>query len=199
MFVEKESTKGHEGFWTAGRVVLTALAVLSLLLVVSTCGRGGGPVSSGEKPGTQALPASVLNAELWDLEGKVFRLSDYSGRVVVLDIWATWCGPCREEIPHLIELRRAYEPQGVEVIGLTVEDPVSEYRTVRNFAREFSINYRVGWAPPEWALKLTDGNDAIPQTFVIGRDGRSYLHETGFSDATPGLLRESIERALKAE
>jgi thiol-disulfide isomerase/thioredoxin len=195
---ERDSSAGREGFWTYRRVGLTALAVLGLLVVVSMCGRSEPSAPAGET-GMRALPASVLNAELWDLEGKVFRLSDYHGRVVVLDIWATWCGPCREEIPHLMGLSREYGPRGVEVIGLTVEDPSSEYRTVRNFARDFQINYRTGWAPPVWTLRLTDGNGAIPQTFVIGRDGRIHLHATGFSEKTPGLLREAIERALNAE
>lgn len=205
MSAGKDSDEGRGGFWTYGRAALTLAAVLAVLLVVSTCGRGGGgpPPSSVEKgPGRELrrLPASILNEELWDLEGGRFRLADYGGRVVVLDVWATWCGPCREEIPHLVELSREYGPRGVDVVGLTVEDAVTEYRTVRNFSREFAINYRIGWAAgPDWTLKLTDDNDAIPQTFVIGRDGRVHLHATGFSDRTPALLREAIEEALNAE
>lgn len=199
MSVERDSNRAGEGFWTYGRVALTAFVLLGVLFAVSTCDRGGPSSPAGEKAEPRALPSSVLNAQIWDLEGKVFRLSDYGGKVLVLDIWATWCGPCREEIPHLTALRSEYGPRGLEVVGLTVEDPVSEFRTVRDFARDFPVSYRVGWAAPEWTLKLTGGNEAIPQTFVIGRDGRTYLHATGFSERTARLLRAAIEEALAAE
>lgn len=183
------------GFWTYGRVALTALAVVGLLVVAATCGRDA-PTEKPVEKAAEPLPPAVLDAQLWDLQGKVFRLSDYRGRVVVLDVWATWCGPCREEIPHLNELSREYAGRGVEVVGMTVEDASTDYAAVRDFARDFPVGYRVGWAQPEWTTKLLGDNDAIPQTFVIGRDGRTYLHATGFYDDTVRLLRDAIERAL---
>ena len=129
------------------------------------------------------------------LDGAAFRLSDYKDKDVVLDIWATWCGPCRLEIPHLVRLSEEYGPRGVEVIGLSVEDPASAGGDVRAFAREFGINYRLGWAEQRWTLALTRGAGTIPQTFVIGRGGRRLLHLQGYSPQISATLREAIDRA----
>lgn len=184
-----DTTDSTKGFWTYGRMALAALGVILIVVAVSTS-RSTRRASAGSP-----LPAGIADAEILSLDGGPFRLSDYRGRVVVLDLWATWCGPCRMEIPHLVELREEYGPRGVEVIGLSVEDPVSDEETVRDFAREFSINYKLGWAEEDWFLKLTRGNTAIPQTFVIGRDGGVYLHAPGYSPQLPQMIRDAIARA----
>jgi cytochrome c biogenesis protein CcmG/thiol:disulfide interchange protein DsbE len=142
------------------------------------------------------LPTSVMTKELKTLDGKSFRLGDYAGKVVVLDIWATWCGPCRLEIPHLVALSSEYKSRGVEVIGLTTEDPESDEEKVRDFAREFKINYTIGWIEGNTFLAISRGNSVIPQTFVIGRDGRLLRHVRGFSPQVTEILRQAIEQGL---
>lgn len=143
------------------------------------------------------VPEGVLNADLQTLDGKSFQLADYAGKVVVLDLWATWCPPCRIEIPHLVELHKEFAAQGVEVIGLDV-DPTETVDDVNAFAREFGINYKLGWADRSVAIALMGDNGSIPQTFVITRDGRILKRFIGFSPQKTGsMLRQAVEQAAK--
>ncbi|MGH9846319.1 MAG: TlpA disulfide reductase family protein, partial [Blastocatellia bacterium] len=145
-------------------------------------------------------PAIVLETSFPTLDAQPRRLADSTGKILVVDIWATWCGPCRVEIPHLIELAREFKGRGVEVIGLTTEDPVNDAGKVREFVREFKINYPIGFANGEFALHLMQGRDVIPQTYVIGRDGRLHKHFVGFNAQTsPPQLRAAVEEAVAGE
>jgi len=146
------------------------------------------------------VPARVLEPSFPTLDGNSRRLADYAGKVLVVDIWATWCGPCRVEIPHLIELTNEFKARGVEVIGLTTEDPAKDTEKVRNFVKEFKVNYPVGFANGEFALHLMQGRDVVPQTYVIGRNGRLHKHFIGFNAQTsPPQLRAAVAEAVAAE
>ena len=159
---------------------------------------GHAPQPKPAAAGPQPLAANVLNTEVKLLDGKTLKLADYKGKVVVLDMWATWCGPCRDEIPHLIALGREFGPKGVEIIGLTTEDPVSDDKKVRDFVREFKIDYKVGWIESEMAMALANGRNSIPQTFIITRDGRLLKQFVGFNrTSSPPMIREAIETAVK--
>lgn len=148
------------------------------------------------------LPANIANSTIQSLDGDEFKLTDYKGKVVVLDLWATWCGPCRDEIPALIELGKEYGARGVEIIGITTDKrttPDADEATalVRDFAREFNINYKLGWTNDDLDQLIVFGGSSIPQTLVIGRDGAVVMHHAGFSPArTPQKLRDAIEQAL---
>jgi thiol-disulfide isomerase/thioredoxin len=145
-------------------------------------------------------PARVLEASFPTLNGKSRRLADYAGKVIVVNVWATWCGPCRVEIPHLVGLAGEFKGRGVEVIGLTTEDPAKDADKVREFVKEFKINYPVGFANGEFALNLMQGRDVIPQAYVIGRGGRVHKHFVGFNARTsPPQLRAAVEEAVAAE
>lgn len=156
------------------------------------------------------LPAdfapAVFQANFKTLDGKTKKLADYSGKVVVVDLWATWCGPCRQEIPHLVEMAKAYKSKGVEIIGLTNENPVTDEQKVRDFSKEFKINYAVGWADPQMQVGLMNGRGGIPQTIIIGRDGKVKKHFVGFSAvanssplaADPSKMKAALEEAIAA-
>jgi thiol-disulfide isomerase/thioredoxin len=149
----------------------------------------GGPVE---------LPAGIADTSFQLLDGGKARLADYKGKVVVLDIWATWCGPCRVEIPHLIQIGREFKDRGVEVVGLTVEEPASTTQAVRNFAAAFEIDYAIGFAPQEIQSALLR-QPTIPQTLIIGKDGKLYKHFIGFNpNSVPPMMRAAIELALKS-
>src|SRR5215210_6364086 len=93
---------------------------------------------------------------------------------------ASWCGPCRMEIPELNKLRDEYAPRGVEFVGLTVESPGAESERVMKFAGEFGMTYRVGWADPDVAAALMT-RKSIPQTVVVAADGRIVARFVGYS------------------
>lgn len=144
-----------------------------------------------------ALPPNVLDVELKALNGAPIKLSSYGGKVLVLNLWATWCGPCRAETPELVEIYKENRARGLEIVGLSTENPDASAEKVRKFVQDYDVNYRIGWATPEVAITLMQGRDAIPQSFVIGRDGRVVKRFVGFSPSTtPPLLKEAIEQAL---
>lgn len=145
---------------------------------------------------TDELPPAALTASAALLGGGTVRLEDYKGKVVVLDMWATWCPPCRAEIPHLVDIQREYGGR-VEVIGLTTEDPATTTEKVKAFAEQFEINYKVGFASPEHKQLVVMGGGTIPQTFVISPEGRVVQHFPGFHPTkTIPAMRQAIEQAL---
>ncbi len=193
---EQEINESNErkGFWTYGRIMLMALGFVLVIVAVSTSRRTQNPTTAG-RPATAPPPKGAMDTAIKSIDGEVFRLSDYKGKIVVLDLWATWCGPCRMEIPHLVQISEEYAGRGVEVIGLSVEDPVADEMDVRNFAREYKINYKLGWAEDEWFMTMTRGNGSIPQTFVFDREGAILLHAPGYSSRLPQMIRQAIEKA----
>lgn len=162
---------------------------------------GNGSVAPARAGARDPMPPSVRDAELRMLDGKPVKLSDYAGKVVVLNFWATWCGPCRQETPHLVELSNEFKKRDVEFVGLSVEDPESSADAVKSFASAQKIPYKVGWAAEDFALQFVmqgGAQGSIPQSFVITRDGRLLKHFTGFSPvSTPAQLHQAIEQALE--
>jgi thiol-disulfide isomerase/thioredoxin len=144
----------------------------------------------------RVVPDEIFNAELKDLDGASFFLSNYRGRVFVVNIWATWCGPCRMEIPELNKIYKDYSPRGVEFVGLTTESPLTDAARVQDFVRAFGIKYKLGWADGETAKALLAGHYSIPQTLVIAADGRVVSRFRGYAESIPPMLRRSIEMAL---
>jgi glutathione peroxidase-family protein len=95
-------------------------------------------------------------------------------------------------------LQKEYRSKGVEVVGLSTEDPDESEQSVKNFVKDYQVDYRIGWATSDVKLTLMQGRDAIPQSFVISRDGRIVRRFVGFnSKATPPQMKLAIEEALK--
>ena len=127
---------------------------------------------------------------LTDIEGKRLDLADYKGKVVVLDFWATWCGPCRAEIPGFTELQSKYASQGFSMIGISMDD---EPGPVVEFYKEFRMNYPVAVGNQRIG-ELYGGILGLPTTFLIGRDGRIYAKHTG--GVNPALIEEEVQQLL---
>ena len=143
------------------------------------------------------LPDSLLNRELKSIDQGSFRLADFSGKVIVVNLWATWCGPCRREVPDYEKVRKEYAGRGVEFIGLTTEDPRTSSDRVQKFAHDFNFHFRLGWADRETARTLMNGRNVLPQTVVIAPDGRIISHWRGYSPTqSRDRLREIIDHAL---
>jgi thiol-disulfide isomerase/thioredoxin len=156
------------------------------------------PAAATSPSAVVALPVQAAVAPLKDTNGGSFKLADFFGKVTVVNFWATWCGPCRREIPELLKLNKEFHSRGVEMVGLTTENPDASAEKVRKFMQDFQVDYQVGWAPAEIAVALMQGQEAIPQLFVISRDGFILKRFVGFSPANTGeQLRQVLEDALK--
>jgi thiol-disulfide isomerase/thioredoxin len=158
------------------------------------------PAAPGSRPAapTPTLSEDVMQASINLLDGQTTKLADYSGKVLIVDLWATWCGPCREEIPHLVEIAKQYKDRGVEVIGLTNEDPEFDAEMVKQFSAQFNINYPIGWADEGMQQGLMQGRNGIPQTYIIGRDGKVIKRFVGFHRTVISQMKEIIEAAAPA-
>jgi thiol-disulfide isomerase/thioredoxin len=125
---------------------------------------------------------------LKDIQGRRIRLSDYRGKVVLVNFWATWCPPCRAEIPDLIRLQREYGSRGLQVIGVTY--PPQKLAEVRRFVQKAKVNYPIGLGTNEMKLLFTKSEE-LPVTIVIGTDGR-------IRDIIEGiLLADEFEQKIK--
>lgn len=144
-----------------------------------------------------SLPESLRERQIEMLDSASIRFADFNGKVVVINLWATWCGPCRREIPEYEKVRKAYAGREVEFIALTTEDPGTAGPRVRKFLRDFSFTFRIGWADRETARTLMNGRNSIPQTLVIDADGRVVKHWAGYASGRNGeRLKQAIEQAL---
>jgi thiol-disulfide isomerase/thioredoxin len=117
--------------------------------------------------------------ELTDLNGKLIRFSDFRGHVLILDFWATWCGPCRVEIPHFVELQKQYGDKGLTVIGVSLDEQGPD--VVKKFVKRLAVNYPIVIGN-EKVAEAYGGIVAIPTTFVIDRHGRIVSRHIGYND-----------------
>jgi len=146
------------------------------------------------------LPESIWDRQIKAVDNNNFRLADFQGKVVVINIWASWCPPCRREVPEYEKVRKDYIERDVVFIGLTTEDPRSEGERVKRFAREVNFGFRLGYADAQIARTLMNGQRAIPQTLVINPEGRIVSHWDGYSAGRSGdRLKKTIEQALVRE
>jgi len=144
-----------------------SLQALALALVISACSSGPGAARSSLKPESQRRKAPDF--ALRDADGKLVRLSDYRGKVVLLNFWATWCSPCRFEIPWFIEFQRQYKDAGLEVLGISMDE--DGWEAVKPFLTRFGVNYRILMGD-DMVAQLYGGVDSLPTTFLIDRQGR---------------------------
>jgi thiol-disulfide isomerase/thioredoxin len=167
--------------------VLAVILVAGLYLInrhwIAPSLRTQAAMMAGDHPDAPAI-------SLTDIQGKRLDLADYKGKVVVLDFWATWCGPCRIEIPGLIELQNKYANQGFSVIGISMDD---ESGSVVEFYKEFKLNYPVA-VGNQRVGELYGGIFGLPTTFLIGRDGRIYAKHTGAT--SPAVMEDEVQQLL---
>lgn len=155
------------------------------LLVAAVAGLAGYYLkhASLSSPASAAAAQKLMLASLTDLNGKVQALSQWQGKTLVVNYWATWCPPCREEIPALKKIHRKYESNGVEVVGIALDNVAK----VREYAAELSIDYTLLIAGAETlTLSKELGNQAgvLPYTVVLDRTGKvAYTHGGALTEA----------------
>ncbi|HKW50998.1 MAG TPA: redoxin domain-containing protein [Candidatus Eisenbacteria bacterium] len=172
------------------RALVSALAVA--LSLSAGCGKGGqgGHTAAG---GHAAIGTEAPEFELPDLDGKIVKASDLRGKVVILDFWATWCPPCRQEVPHFVALQSKYRDQGLEIVGLSLDKGGAS--DVKPFAQEHNVNYMMLIANDETAASY-GGITGIPTTFVLDKSGKVVKRFLGYTD--PEVFEETIKPLLTA-
>jgi len=202
-------------FWTTGRIIATVV-VAGLIATV------GYTVLSGHRDENTnlglALPGTSISDtrstrvpadfDIRTVDGRTINLSAYHGKVVVMDFWATWCPPCRQETPQLARIARENRDRGVEVVGLHIDDRGrSSPEAIRKFIDNYGIGYTVGLATDDMftAYLGTEDpkthetvvkDDTIPQTLVFGRDGKLIKHLIGYDQSHGKALDEAVNQAL---
>jgi glutathione peroxidase-family protein len=207
----------RKSFWTTGRVVITIAGVgLISALGLSSCNSTDTTTTSNapanrpanvSAPNAQpplaavALPDGMRDIKLQTLDGESLKLADFSDKVLIVNIWATWCGPCRQEMPELVKMSNEYKSRGLVVLGLaTSYNEHNDQAHVKEFVAAQQVPYKIIWDDGTLAgplVQVVGGRSVIPQSFVISRDGRIVKHFQGFNPySTPQLMRQAIEDAL---
>lgn len=139
-----------------------------------------------------AGPPANLDFTLKDMHGKDVRLSDFRGRPLIINFWATWCGPCKAEIPALVELTRKYEAEGLTVLGISVDDMPDE---LLRFAGDYKMNYPVLVGRGQDKLQETyDAMLMVPVTWFIRPDGT--IHRKHQGPATHEWFEEQVREMI---
>jgi thiol-disulfide isomerase/thioredoxin len=180
--------------WSIAAASCLALAILTLSADPGLPFHFGGPATSAGGPTGAVCPANAkaanLNFTLKDVDNKPVQLSSFKGKVVLLDFWATWCGPCKIEIPWFIEFQKKYGKDGLQVVGVSVDDTVDK---LKPYVANAKMNYVV-----LQGLDHDDVQDAfgpmfgIPVTAIISRDGRICAKHVGLSS------KDAFENEIKS-
>jgi len=161
---------------------------LTWFLIFSFCMGGVFSLSRCSKGEKESFSALAPDFSLKSFDGQEITLSQLKGKVVLLDFWATWCGPCKESIPHLIQLYKNYRESGFEVVGMNIDKGDGE--AVRRFVRSMDIPYPVVIAPEDVvrSYQVT----GIPATFLIDKQGKIREKVVGFSSAIARQLDTKV-------
>jgi len=170
-------------------IVVVALAVALMLFASIHMARKRAGIVKIKTVGQNGTVAPDF--ELKSLDGKQVRLSDFRGKAVLLNFWATWCAPCKIEMPWFVDLQKQYAPQGLQVIGVAMDDSGED--AIAKFAKEMAINYPV-LVGKETVGDAYGGVEFLPTTFIIDRQGK--VVERVFGLAGRSEFEDNIKKAL---
>lgn len=157
-----------------------------------------GTILPNDKPKSAYPPApsAIMQNEIKMLDGSTFKLEDKKGKVILVNMWATWCGPCIGEMPHFIELQEKYKDKGFEVIGLDSDDESKD--DIEAFSAKQKLNYQLGWADGKLLMEFVKLSklQGIPQSIIIDREGRLNGVFAGGGGKVIGQVKETVDRLM---
>jgi thiol-disulfide isomerase/thioredoxin len=171
-------------------LVVVALVVAGMLYFGFHAARR----SASSRPPRITKATAAPDFTLESLDGKSMHLSDLRGKAVLLNFWATWCSPCKIEMPWFVELQNEYGPQGLQIVGVAMDESSKE--DIAKFAKEMGVNYPVLMGK-EAVGEAYGGVPALPESFFIGRDGKIVDKIIGLRGKAD--IEESIKKALNTE
>lgn len=156
------------------------------------------PANPGDDKGSgyPKIASAVATAEIKALDGTTYTLNDKQGKILLLNLWATWCGPCRSEMPALVRMQEKHGAQGFEVIGLNTDE--EDVQLINNFAAELSLNYPIAYADTKLQsdmLKISKF-PGIPQSFLLDREGRLRGVFRGANPADVAKMEQVVARVV---
>jgi thiol-disulfide isomerase/thioredoxin len=169
-----------------------------VILLITACFLFYHAVAAQTGTKVEVVPDKVMDAEFRALDENAapIRLAVYKNRVAVIFLWASWCGPCRMAAEKLNRLNKSLMSRGVEIIGLTVDDPETEADDLRSLVRNLKISFQIGWINKEMFEALTPLG-TIPQIYVIAGDGVIVKKFIGWHpEKTIPSLTEAVEQVL---
>jgi len=177
------------------------LSALLLVCFVAGCRPAAAPIAVSDQPvsvnGRRTL--KPLTEMSWtSVDDRVQKLSDLNGKVVILDFWATYCGPCKQAIPHLNSLVAKYGAENLQIIGLNVGG-ADDKPKIPEFVEDTKIDYPIAFPDGDLTEFIFAETSSIPQAAVFDRKGRMITKTVGFSPAIQKQLDEAVEQAVKSE
>ena len=182
--------------------------LLALFVVQSGCQRAAAPLAVSNQPVSindrptndrPATPTKPIAEMSWtDGQARVQKLSDLKGKAVILDFWATFCPPCRKEIPHLNSLIAKYGKDNLQIVGLNVGGP-EDKPEIPKFLAATKMDYPIAYPEDDLSRYIFAERDDIPQTAVFDRNGRMITKIIGYSPEVEKRLDAAVEQAIKSE
>jgi peroxiredoxin len=168
-------------------LIVVAIVISAMLIIgIQKAHHSPTPTAIGKLQG-QTAPDFALPS----LDGKILKISDFRGKAVLLNFWATWCEPCKVEMPWFVDMQRKYGPQGLQVLGVAMDD--SSPKQIAQFAQELGVNYPVVIGKEEVGAQY-GGIEYLPSTFYISRDGKVLDHVFGLVSRSE--IESNVQKAL---
>lgn len=169
------------------KITSKTLTGILLVTIAASLLSEPGPVDAAPRPGQPAPNFKVIS-----MAGQTISQENYLGHVLILDFFATWCQPCRQSIPHLVEMNRKYGRQGLQILGLSVDEDGG--RTVKTFTDEFRVNYPLALAGNSTTVDF--GVRSVPIMYLVDKKGRIAEVYRGYSNEMARSVEQSIKRLL---
>lgn len=179
-----------------------AAAAIFLLIGAISCGGTSQSAENTNAVKTKSeyppLQTAIAQADIENFDGTTFKVTDKKGKVLLLNLWATWCGPCKEEMPKLVEMQNKYGDKGFEVIGLNTNDDGDTPEKIEKFAKEQGLNYTLVYAPTQMQADITNftQNGGIPQSLLVDREGNLRGVFLGGSESEIRKMQNTVAKVM---